>query len=246
MPSLRLHAVAVCFALLPLAAQDANRVPPFVLTAGPTTFDELVPRAAAYLGWNVVVTDQDLGKAGTVTLQQPIRVDAAGCADLLTTLLWSRGLALTPLDVGKHLYEVVAAEGPKAPTIMGRSLHLTPEEVLAKPNLRMFVTTIVRVQHLNALGVNNALRQFYASSGNNRPGAGVILGSTGSNSSMILAGMQNEVANALRLLAKADQHAEKEPQPELAERLQRLEAKVARLEAAAKKDEPQDSAATRK
>lgn len=221
-------------------------MPPFVLTAGPTTFDELVPRAAAYLGWNVVTTDQELGKAGTVTLQQPIRVDAAGCADLLTTLLWSRGLALTPLDVGKHLYEVVAAEGPKATTIMSRSLHLTPEEVLAKPNLRLFVTTIVRVQHLNAVGANNALRPFYSYNGNNRPGTGLILGSTGSNSSVILAGMQNEVANALLLLAKADQHAEKEPQPELAERLQRLEAKVARLEAAAKKDEPQDPAATRK
>lgn len=221
-------------------------MPPFVLPAGATSCDEFVTRAAAYLGWNVLCTDQDLFKAGPITLQQPIKVDAAGCADLLTTLLWARGLAVTPLDAGKHLYEVVAVDSPRQRVIASRSLWRTPEEITAQPNLRLHVTTIVQLKNLNGLTTSNALRPFFSSSSNNG-NQGVVLGNTSSSASLILSGMQNEVASALVMVFAADREAAADSRPELAERLQQIEQRLARLEAIQAGNQPPPSgAATRK
>lgn len=193
-----------CVAQTPAATAPSG--PPFVLEAGEMPLPSLVDKAANYLGWNILMSAQEMtsGPQGssTVKLQQRISVDRDGCLDTLTTLLAVNGFALTVLDGKQNLYEVISMMGPRNRELTNRAQTKTAAEIAARPSLRMPVSTVVTLEHVNAVIAVNSLRPFFASSGG--PSSSLTLGTAGGQSSLIVTGMQDQVANALRLIAECD------------------------------------------
>lgn len=149
--------------------------------------------------------DADAGPAGpTVTLQLPVVTDHDGCEELLSSMLWSHGLALVPLDEQKKVYEVLNMAGQRAREIISSAVRRSPEQVLARPMLRQYVTVVCNLKHTNAQLANNALRPFFAGYGGNQGIYGLQIGNIGNSACLILSGPQFIVANALKLLQEAD------------------------------------------
>jgi hypothetical protein len=162
-----------------------------------------------------------------VELQLPVVTDRDGCEELLTSLLWARGLSLVPLDEQKGVYEVLAMAGNRRAEIQGRAVLRTPEQVLARPNLRQYVTVACPLRHTNPNMATNTLRAFF----NNQ----FLIGNVGNSPAVVLSGPQDQIVQALRLLTAADVPPQQEQRPELEARLDALtrqnEALAKRLEA---------------
>lgn len=181
--------------------------PPFVFEAGTLELRELIDSCAAYLQWNILVDDQELGgngKALTLTLQQPVATDQHGCEELLGGLLWTRNLAIVPIDEPKKVYEVLSLHGPRMREIASRAVQRTPEQVLARPNLRQWITTVYPLTHTNATLATNALRPFFAQVGSSQQGIALTIGNIGNNASILISGPQHMVASTIDVLKTAD------------------------------------------
>ena len=217
-------------------APAARPATTFVLEAGELTITDLIDRAAASLQCNILVNAMELQTTGpgssSVKLQRRVEVDAQGCQEVVANLLSSVGLCLTVLDESKQVYEVISANGPRNREIINRATHRTPEEVLARPNLRMAVTTAVQLQHTNGVIATNALRPYFASTGSPGGANSIIMGNAGNNSGILLSGMQDQVANAIRLLRTVDVPPPKELDVSLAQKVEMLQERVAKLEQA--------------
>ena len=218
-----------------LPSQDAAaRSARFALEAGDVRLNELIDLAAAFLGRNIIVSEAELATAGAgsgIKLQQRIETDAAGCEELLANLLYARGFALVPLDESKGVFEVVSLTGPRNREIANRAVTRTVDEVMARPQLRVFVTTVMPLKHINATIATNALRPFFQSAHGSH--SGLTPGNVGNASAMILSGFQDQVAAAVRMLRAADVP----PSPEqlgqelaLHQQVQALQARVEALE----------------
>jgi hypothetical protein len=208
-----------------LAEKPAVTKAPFVFEPGVVELRALIQRCGAYLQRNILVDDNELipgkGPQGRgapvpaaaakadnapsgpfVELQLPVVTDRDGCEELLTSLLWARGLALVPLDEPKHVYEVLAMYGQRAREIPMRAVQRTPEQVLARPTLRLFVSVVSTLKHTNSNAATNNLRPYFAASGNST--GALVVGNLGNENSILLSGPQDLVANALLLLQAAD------------------------------------------
>jgi hypothetical protein len=178
-----------------------------VVAAGEVTIEALIDRCAAYLDCNILSSPHELQNgpsAATLELQKSISVDAAGCEEFLANALYRSGLALTWLDNRGELREVIAMSGARHREVLTRALERSPEEVLARPNLKLAVTTVVPLEHINATIATNALRPFFASSGASSGGSSLTIGNVGGAKSMLISGMQDQVAQAIRLIRKCD------------------------------------------
>jgi hypothetical protein len=89
------------------------------------------------------------------------------------------------------------------------------------------VTTVVALKHTNAMIATNALRPFLTSTAGG--GNSITLGTIGNGASLMLCGPQNQVAHAIKLVRAADVPSE-QPEPGLAERITKLEKRLAELE----------------
>lgn len=223
---------------VPTTTPKAATAATFVLEAGDVKIADLIDRAAAFLQWNILVNPQELANSGMgpgiFRLQQRVETNAQGCHELLASLLCANGFALTNLDEGKHLYEVVSMNGPRSREITSRAPHRSAEEVLARPELRMAVITVVQLQHINATIATNALRPFFASTGT-PGGSSLTLGNVGNNTGMLLSGMQDQVANAIRMLRLVDTPPAVPPAQGLADQIEALQDRIAKLEKALEK-----------
>jgi hypothetical protein len=219
----------------------ANAKAPFVFEPGVVDVRTLIQRCATYLQRNILVDDVELlpnrkqrpaapaaGAAAesapdgpSIELQFPVVTDREGCEELLDGLLWTRGLAVVPLDETKGVYEVLSLYGPRAREIAVRAVARTPEQVLARPALRRFVTVVHALKHANATVVTNALRPFFAASMQNNVPT-LAIGSAGNATSLLLTGPQDLVATALRLLQAADVPQPADARPELEARFDAL------------------------
>jgi hypothetical protein len=224
-----LLAGAACVAQQP-AKQPAE---PFVVAAGPVALDALIDRAAAYLGCNILFHPRELQSqldAG-LRLQRDVATDRDGCEELLANLLHSAGFALTQVDATGALREVVARNGARAREVQARAVARTPEQILARPKLRVPVSTVAILEHLASDRAQNALRQVMQPSGGPIPE--LTIGSVGGG--VLLTGMQDQVAQALLLLKASDLPSKPEARggqerfAELERRLQALEAALAAL-----------------
>ena len=206
----------------------------FVLEPGEIKMTELIDKSAALLGWNILVSDQEMAAAGASTafrLQNRVATDLQGCEDFLTSMLYRSGFALTALDEQKQIYEVIAMTGPRQREITNRALSRTPEQVLARPSLKVPVLTVVELKHVNATIATNALRPFYASTGGAAGGAQLTLGNVGSGSAMLLCGYNDQVAAAIRLLKNCDVPPPPDTtQPSLVERIDAIDRRLQALE----------------
>ena len=226
-------------------ARDATqkapaKQPPFVFEAGTIALADLVEKCGRYLKWNVLIDENEFSvstgrrgrkmpkgeaeadkpKGPIVTLHLPVVTDRDGCEEMLSSILWRYGYALMPLDEQKDAYEVILRQGQRGRELMMRSRQRTPEQILARPMLRQFVTTVYKLEHCDARHANNALRPFFASMNGNS--FGLTIGNFGNNASLLLNGPQDLVANALRLLQAADETPQN-IDPQIQGRLQTLE-----------------------
>ena len=217
--------------------QDRGQVDTgFVLEAGDHNLHDLIDRAAEFLGRNILTEPavmMAVSPGGAViTIQKRIAVDALGCEDLLSQLLYTKGFALVPIDMSKGLYEVIVMQGPRRAMIMSQAITMTPEEVLRRPNLKMVVVTSVPLEHMQVQVATNSLRPFFASSGQNS--GALMVGNVGNNRAMLLQGFADQVAAAIRLLRLADvppgsvSRGMEERMRDLEKRIAELEKKVGR------------------
>jgi hypothetical protein len=228
-----LAAAAVTTAAPAQEAKLAVRPPmqTFVLDPGEIRVTELIDKSAAFLGRNILFTEQELaGPSSSLKLQQRVEVDVRGCEELLNTLLYTRGLVVLPLDEEKKIYEVINLAGPRQREVTNRATLRSPEELLARPTLRVPVSTVIKLRHINATVATNALRPFFAATGG--PNAGSLtLGNVGNNTAILITGLQDQVAAAIRMIQIADVPAPPEAVPPgLAEQVDALQRRVESLE----------------
>lgn len=210
-------------------AQSGKEPAPFVFHAEETDLRTLVDRCAAYLQRNILFANEDAVPKGLpqqVALQQPIATDRKGCEDMLSQLLGRAGLALTYVDQEGKLLEVISMHGARQQDIYQRAHIRSVEEVLARPNLRVPVLVILELEHTNVQIAQNSLRPFFATSGNNR--SGLVIGTMGNESALLMMGFQDMVAQAVRMAKAADVPSSKPPQ-EWREQIRHLTAQVEAL-----------------
>lgn len=217
----------VCLAQEPVIIQVQPTT--FAIPAGELTVADLIDKAAGFLQWNILFHDAELaqGSSSPLKLQQAISTDRQGCEDLLSSLLYQRGFVILPLDEPRRLYEVVSLYGPRSREVTNRAAARTPEQVLARPTLRMPVTVVVKLQHINAVVATNALRPFFASAG---PAAALTIGNAGNAGALIMTGLQDQVATAVKLVQTVDVPPPPETAPTPTERIEQLEARLAKIE----------------
>ena len=234
------HALFALLALAPtcLAQQTAQTTPkePFVIEAGELTLSALVDRSAAHLGCNILLNPQEMATGpapATVRLQHAVKLDRDGCEEFLTTMLYRSGFALVQLDDAGLMREIVSMNGPRAREVTARAITCTVEQVLARPNLKVPVTTVFELKYINATIATNALRPFFASVGSAGGGSQLTLGNVGNNSAMLMSGMQDQVAQAIRLMQRCDipvPQGQLQQAESLLERIAQLERRVESLE----------------
>jgi len=233
---MKIQAALVCLALaclLPpcLAQSGRAKKPAFALDAGTIEIADLIDRCAIYLQWNILWDENELQHAKAVRLQMPISTDDDGCHELLCNLLLRSGFALTALDDDKKMYEVVFLSGQRGREVLQRAQQRTVAEALARPKLKMPIMTTVPLEHINGTIATNALRPFFAGYGANGGSLSLTIGNIGTSKSIILAGFQDQVVQAIHLIQSCDveQPIMHEGQP-LPEYVQKLEQRLQKLE----------------
>lgn len=194
---------AACLSQQP--AKDPAKAP-FVIEAGAIELTTLIDRCATYLDWNILLNPQEMtaGPGTTqIRLQKAVSTDASGCEEFLAGLLSRNAMALTFVSPQGPTYEVISMHGPRGREVTNRAVQRTPEQVLARPDLKVVVMTTVQLQHINATVATNAMRPFFASTGA-PTSASLSVGNVGNSSGMLLLGMQDQVAQAIRVLRACD------------------------------------------
>ena len=174
---------------------------PVVVPPGEIAVRDLVQAVAKAARHTILCDEQQLVGAKPIPLTEALTLEPATCEDLLCGLLWTRGLALVPVDAGHVVHEVLALSGPRANEVKASAITRTPAEVLAQPPCRRMVVTTVPLEHVNAAIAVNALRPFFAAGGGG--GVGMDLSMTGTTS-VVLRGWQLEVVTALKILKEVD------------------------------------------
>ncbi len=179
----------------------------FVVDAGEIALPALIDRAAACLDCNIVWDPQTfLGpRAAPIRLQKALATDRDGCLEFLAGSLYRAGLALTRADARNGTLEVIDLGGPRGREALARAETRTEEQVLAQPALCMPVTVTVPLKHVNGVIVTNALRPFFAAAGAAPGGSSLTLGSLGVANSLLVSGMQDKVAQAIKMIREVDQ-----------------------------------------
>lgn len=181
----------------------------FVLPAAEIDLDELIGATARYLQRNIICDPGELARASgpPLRLQKELALDALGCEEVVSQLLYVRGFALLAIDADRGLYEVVHLDGPRQNEVITAAPRRSVDEILRRPRLKMFVLTEVPLQHIDATVAANALRPFYgqASSRSGGRNANVVtFGTMGSPGSLLIAGFQDQVAHAIHLVHACD------------------------------------------
>ncbi|MFK7743119.1 MAG: hypothetical protein AB8H80_22585 [Planctomycetota bacterium] len=187
------------------AASDSQK-PPFVFEAGGIELEQLVERCATYLDRNVMLYEDEVkyaNAASKVVFDRPVVTDRDGCEDLLSSILWSRGLVILPMDAGKAVYEVLARKGNRRGDVRTRSVYVEPEQVLSRPGFYRMVTCCYHLQNTRAQLACNTLRPFLSQwSGNGA--MRVDVGMLGNDASLLFSGPQPQIAILLQMLQRAD------------------------------------------
>lgn len=183
--------------LSPALGQDIilARGPDFVLEAKEYGLDELLENAARFLRRNYLVQwseNRNRNAIDTVLLQQRLELDARGCEEVISQLLYSCGWIMTPVDPARGIYEWINIQGNRRQEITARSTHMDPEEVIRRRALKAHVTTSVPIEHLNPTQVGQLIARQ----------TGVSCFPSGNM--VVLSGYTDSVANALLTLEDID------------------------------------------
>jgi hypothetical protein len=187
-----------------ICAQETKATPTkqFALPAGEIKVMDLIGQCAAYLDVNILTTASDCVSVQPIRLHKAITTDASGCEEVLTSLLSRSGFALTVVDEKHGLLEVLQVSGPRNHEILMRSQRKSVESILARPNLVVPVTTVLTLKYIHANAAHNSMRGLFARSSGSP--TSLQVSTSGSTSTLIINGMQNEVAWAIRVIQRSD------------------------------------------
>ncbi|MFN7670717.1 MAG: hypothetical protein ACK5S5_09755 [Planctomycetota bacterium] len=185
-------------------AAVAAAADPFVLPAGDLELADVVARASAYLGCNVLIQKGALPDAGKapLTLQRGLKTDRAGCEEFLATALAHYGMTLTYVDSKQTTMEALHPNAANAERALQRATPRTVDEVLARPDLAMPATVVVDVAHCNLGEALSAMQPFVARG--KGIGIGLTVGQLGDSKRLLMVGLQTEIAQALAVLRAVD------------------------------------------
>ncbi|MCA8963260.1 MAG: hypothetical protein H6838_14460 [Planctomycetes bacterium] len=185
------------------AAAPATAPDTFVLEAGTHEVTDLIDRVAAFLDFNILYEGSEIGGAGKIRITRRTEVDAHGCWDLFSSLLYHKNLAILPLQTDKGFYQVVNMNGPRAREISSAAVFVPYQEVESyAKSMATPIQTTVPLRNINATIATNALRPFFAAIGG--ANSGLTFGNVGNNTSLLVQGYAHQVAAACRLLERVD------------------------------------------
>ena len=153
-----------------MAASKKVVVPP-----GEQSVEQLVQTVARVAKHSILCDEQEIAGAKPIVLTEPVTLEAETCEELLCNLLRTRSLTLVPVDAERGICEVIAINGTRGHEIASSAVSRTAEEVLAQPDSKRMVITSVRLQHLNAPPIVNALRPLFAVAGPTGSGLAVSM-----------------------------------------------------------------------
>lgn len=200
----------------PLAAQDVPAGAPagaagaqeVVFPSGDHELGDVVGFVSDYLGVDLLLDASEcMGGDMRVRTRHDITVDREGAWELLNSVLNHRGMAVIPLNRDLKLYEIINLQGAKRSKVSMNALLVDVDQIdrVARWNATP-VLCRVPLENTNATIATNALRPFFAQAG----GGGAIMlqiGNMGRDRELILQGMGDQVAAAVRLIRAADQSA---------------------------------------
>ncbi len=160
-------------------------------------------------------------QATSVTFDRPVRMNAKDAMTFFSRVLDSQSFLLTKLEPKGSVLEIIAMHGASRMLAASRVELKTPTDVFAEPDLVMMVSVQRPLKHLAAMQTTNSLRPFLASSGGGNRQT-IQIGTLGN--SLIIRGMQHDVARLLRQLDMAD--VETEEQRNFDARLRELESRI--------------------
>jgi hypothetical protein len=200
----------------------------FVLEAGEHSLREVIQNAAKFLGRNYLTSDADFGNSPIITLDKTLNLDAFGCEEVVSQLAYSRDFAMTPVDPKRGIYEFIFVRGPRRPQIVARATFMKPEEILRRPNLKVMISTSLKLEHNSASRVAASVRPFFAGGG---AGAySIQMGTAGNDTTLFLTGFVDQVAAAIKMLREADKASGSQRRPDVYQRLDKIERRLTVLE----------------
>jgi hypothetical protein len=172
-----------------------RRQPQFALPAGRHGVDELIGLLGQIRKTAICCERDELERAtGPVMLQRELRLDGDAFDDVVTTLLFHRGLMVVPAKAPGG-QQVIAMDERLRDTAIAR----TPAEILARPGRLEFVTTSVPPSGLPVMQRAMVLRPLF---GMDRTPWAMRIGVDGQQ--VTLTGSSEQVAFALRVLQLVD------------------------------------------
>jgi len=204
--NIKLRALTLSLLAVPLLVDDASaQIGKFVLTKGNHELPVVVAQMADYLERNILLDPAECGPAGNnpLRISRDISVGADGCVDLLNSILAHRSMAIVTLNKRLEMYEVVSLQGAKRSMVSSSAQYVVIDDIEKYATLSATpILTVMPLNHVNATVATNALRPFFAAGGN--MGSTISIGNLGDNRSLILQGMGDQVAAAVRLVRRAD------------------------------------------
>lgn len=187
------------------APQDPKPEPMFALDAGTHELRDLLERAARFLGRNYLFFDAELAQNPTlqIVLQNPVRLDRQGCAEVVSQFAYRLGFAVVPVDQERGIWECIFMSGPRRGELAGRALLVRPDEIAQHARLKIPVTVTVPLVHINPSAAANSLRPFFQS-GHQQIGLPLAIGTAGNSRALLITGFADQVAQAAEMLARVD------------------------------------------
>lgn len=174
-----------------------------VLGAGKHVLADVLREVAAFLEANVTVDPREmLDTSDTVLLQTAMQLDRPQAEEALAEFVYARRCVLVVRDADKRIYEVISLQGPRAREVFAAAPTRTPAAIRQRPDLKQPVTTSVALRNVNAVVATNGLRPMFAQAGG--AGSGLTLGTGGDPRTIVVTGLQHEVARVLDVLAQVD------------------------------------------
>ncbi|MGE3171481.1 MAG: hypothetical protein AB7O97_02570 [Planctomycetota bacterium] len=189
------------------AARIRHDATTMILPAGHLPLADVVAATAAFLQFNILFDEREVEASGrAVVLQVPMAIARDRAEEVIADLVYSVGFLLVPRDADKGLYALAAVDGPRLRDLLRLAPWRAPEQILARPNLKQPVNTVFTLRTINANIATNSLRPFFAQAGAAAPGQGfgLTFGTGGNNESLLLSGLQSDVAGAIELLRQID------------------------------------------
>lgn len=171
----------------------------FLLEAGRHSVFDLIVRSGQFLG-RCYVLDRtqvpELSDEQEVNLTKRLDLDRRGCEEVVGALLLAQGWIARPIDKDLGIYDWILLQGPRHLDLRKSVVFKSPEEILRRPKLIEYVSTIVRIAGDAQRAVAN-LRTLYS----DPSGLSSMIPVGGRDSRQILiAGTQRELCTVIAKL----------------------------------------------